>query len=498
MPGRPGEAWTLRPWLQDLEVEIALAADRGQPIVLELAGEPRPHVARLMAALGVPIVVGGRAEAVTRVSAQEATATRDCVRPGCTEFAEPGLAECRRHADVGVLRARREHAENGSGLAALEAMDAGEPQTAARYPADIPEISEPQPRIAAANRHTAIVTPPATSVSQPSDEEPKKEATRSAALAEPEARSGSQTEGSSLVAPAAIRKDAADSGSASANGTKRGQRPERKWTPDLIHEALRAWAGSHGGLPPAASDWTRSTAEHPSAYVAMRVCGQSWAEIVRAAGLTPRRPGGAGAKQRPVQERQTPPIVWAVKVNGTGLKYRTPEEAYVAADEIEHDGERVAREARISGNEGRADQAIDASRELAEKIREAARECDPHAETASRNGSAPAVEPTAEPYLHAESIQLSGGEPMEPETRPPSASPAATTAVSEASREPAVGTAELASLPEPPVDVFARLGLTGDFAASSARVREEAARLRAQADALDAIARGIDQLGEAA
>lgn len=42
------------------------------------------------------------------------------------------------------------------------------------------------------------------------------------------------------------------------------------------------------------------------------------------------------------------------------------------------------------------------------------------------------------------------------------------------------------------------LALTGDFARGAYRVRHEAARLRQQADALDAIAAGIDQLAETA
>jgi hypothetical protein len=49
-------------------------------------------------------------------------------------------------------------------------------------------------------------------------------------------------------------------------------------------------------------------------------------------------------------------------------------------------------------------------------------------------------------------------------------------------------------LKPPPVAVWDGLALTGDFAESAERCRQEAARLRAQAEALDVIADGIQKL----
>lgn len=66
-----------------------------------------------------------------------------------------------------------------------------------------------------------------------------------------------------------------------------------------------------------------------------------------------------------------------IKVNGTGLVYRTAREALVAADEVEEDAHRVARQAEDDGNADRADVARDQARELAEKIRAAAYAADP-------------------------------------------------------------------------------------------------------------------------
>jgi hypothetical protein len=135
------------------------------------------------------------------------------------------------------------------------------------------------------------------------------------------------------------------------------------WTADEVLDAIRRWAVDHG-QPPTSDDWTPRVDGYPSAATAARRFG-SWAEAVERAGFD--RPARGGHTRQPVE-----PPVRRVRVRGTGLTYRTPEEAYVAADEIEADGERVADQARFDGNETKAEQAIDQSRELAEKIRVAA------------------------------------------------------------------------------------------------------------------------------
>jgi hypothetical protein len=83
---------------------------------------------------------------MTAVSAHVVLKTRDCVTRGCVEAAVKGLATCRRHAPVAELRRLREEQEavsgvvamSDDGLAALERMDAGEPQPE-REPAHEPE-----------------------------------------------------------------------------------------------------------------------------------------------------------------------------------------------------------------------------------------------------------------------------------------------------------------------------------------------------------------------
>lgn len=145
------------------------------------------------------------------------------------------------------------------------------------------------------------------------------------------------------------------------------------YQPDEIIDAIRRWASAHDGVPPVYADWKTKSAGYPASMSAARVFG-SWAAAIEAAGFPrPTRAEGINRKASAEagQVRQQPPS--RIRVPGTGLSYRTSDEAYVAADEIEFDGERVAENARRSGDEARADQAIDRARVLAEKIRAAAR-----------------------------------------------------------------------------------------------------------------------------
>lgn len=181
--------------------------------------------------------------------------------------------------------------------------------------------------------------------------------------------------------------------------------PKRTWTRETIIEAIQRWAHEHGA-PPASTDWFKRVDDYPSTSMVKRLFDGSWADAVEAAGFPRphrggRKPRTDGRQNPAVVDRQEVPVVWKVKVNGTGLRYRTVDEALVAADEIEHDGERVAHEARVDGHEGKADMAIDASRELAQKIRDA---CNSHAETIRDDAVEPVAEPTPDPPLHADRI----------------------------------------------------------------------------------------------
>lgn len=193
--------------------------------------------------------------------------------------------------------------------------------------------------------------------------------------------------------------------------------PARQWTRELVIEQIRAWAAGHGA-PPTSKDWVKAGDDHPTSMTVIGLFG-SWANGVEAAGferptrgtrrsraavservegvVDPDVTGSAKAGEEdspstgdgravdrlasrptPVRPPRSDTAGW-IKVPGTGLVYRSPAEAYVAADEIEADGERVAAGARDDGNHGKADQAIDGTRELAEKIRVAARAADERA-----------------------------------------------------------------------------------------------------------------------
>lgn len=334
-----------------------------------------------------------------------------------------------------------------------------------------------------------------------------------------------------------------------ASSTRGGS--TKRWPRERCIAAIKEWA-QENGRPPTSTEWMKKDPEkrRPTASTVANECG-SWGDAIEDAGYPRPIAGGRGHARADGQfdgsgsstsievakpeanaatdysppeshteatdgveidsnpEPQQIPVVWAVKVPDTGLRYRSADEAYVAADEIEHDGDRVAREARIAGQEGKADQAIDASRELAEKIRAAALACKPHAETSSPEAESPVVEPNRDAELHAIGMQKgSEGEPLELAEPDP---PADDVGVAASPEPPSVtgepgspsdalpilidpGTTRInPAVPDDPPPAFS-LALTGDFARDAQRVRAEAARLRSQADALDLIAAGIDQL----
>lgn len=360
----------------------------------------------------------------------------------------------------------------------------------------------------------------------------------------------------------------------------------RDWTREEIIAAIQAHAAANDGFPPASTEWFINAPGRPNATKVKRVFG-SWADAVEAAGF-PRPTRGGNGKRRTTtraerlgldtnsnsgqaQEHQAPPIVWAVKVDGTGLRYRTTDEAYAGADEIEHDGERVAREARIAGQDGKADQAIDASRDLANKIRAAADaaggqelETSGVGKTAVSGSAAGTGEekgasqklparperpaaptfwtpetivaaiqewakthdgpPTAEEWKKRQAgypsqstvashfgswskgiaaagltprtrggQQVAGEVKAGPRAHPsPAAAPAPSLVTSAPSLEVAKSEVQVDA---PPVSPFV-LALTGDFGANAQRVKDEAEKLRRQAEALDVIAQGLGMLEE--
>ena len=127
-------------------------------------------------------------------------------------------------------------------------------------------------------------------------------------------------------------------------------------------------------------DCDGNAADAPKKGAGTGKCAECRSGIARLGGAGRSRAAATERAERGVEEKV--PAGW-LKVPGTGLAYRTPQEAFVAADEIEADGERVAEAARAQDDHGKADQAIDASRELAEKIRVVARAAIDSAEEAA-------------------------------------------------------------------------------------------------------------------
>lgn len=74
----------------------------------------------------------------------------------------------------------------------------------------------------------------------------------------------------------------------------RFQHESRRWTPEAIVAAIRAWAERTGGIPPSAREWLRPLGgEWPPVSVVQREFG-SWSAAISAAGFSARRSGCYG------------------------------------------------------------------------------------------------------------------------------------------------------------------------------------------------------------
>jgi hypothetical protein len=287
------------------------------------------------------------------------------------------------------------------GLDLLEAMDAGAPLTAGPDEDEI-ELDEE----AAAER-----LGPDGDASSSSPELEEEEA----------AAVGDLAVSSTAVTPSAGELERA--AAPSTPTAKRAPRPRGYWTIDRIVEGFKKHFELTGAAPTTTvlNGSKGPVPEYLPAWTNLRKVS-TYDEILTRAGLErPQRASTRGTRSRRLAAESTttrserepqagdgalgpaaPPKVetpastepqatapssrsdiagW-IKVAGTGLAYRNSMEAYVAADEIEADGERVAQACRDDGNEERADLAIDQARELAEKIRAAARAADESGTTA--------------------------------------------------------------------------------------------------------------------
>jgi hypothetical protein len=196
-----------------------------------------------------------------------------------------------------------------------------------------------------------------------------------------------------------------DEGEAEGSGDVASVSPARqyiRWSREKMIEQLQTIARELGRTPTVAELRKRKMSSLVDTKQLAKYGFTSYPGLVETAGLSavPEREPKAGDKAleaaAPPNTRVEPPVSveppaaatpsrsdtagW-IKVNGTGLAYRTPDDAYVAAAEIEADGERVASACREDGNGERADQAVDQAHELAEKIRVAARAAEERAGT---------------------------------------------------------------------------------------------------------------------
>lgn len=184
---------------------------------------------------------------------------------------------------------------------------------------------------------------------------------------------------------------AAGVGDAAEEPSRSEHERRRAWENGDILAAIRRWESEYGH-PPTSTEWMRRVDGYPTTATVKARFG-SWADAIEQAGFP--RPTRGGVPLRPLRAPAK-----RVRVRATGLTYATPEEAYMAADEIEADGQRVAEQARFDANETKAEQAIDQSRELAEKIRDAA-----HAFEARASDSGASVD-VAKPEATAQRVEV--------------------------------------------------------------------------------------------
>lgn len=144
------------------------------------------------------------------------------------------------------------------------------------------------------------------------------------------------------------------------------------WTREEIISRIRAWNAEHGA-PPRANGWAHATGGNPAQSTVIKVFG-SWASAIEAAGFPrPKRGGQRGSVRSKAEpdERLEKESNSPIRVPGTGLTYRSVDEALAAANEVQADGERVARAAVEDGDGEKAAAAAARAVELANKIRAA-------------------------------------------------------------------------------------------------------------------------------
>lgn len=118
-------------------LQLLLLDDADEPIELRLRDEPDPAIRRLMQTLGVRVAI--TPDGLSRKDDLDVRTVTLCAEPLCKKEALSGAPKCRYHTPIGEIRALR---ENGS--AALDRMDAGEPQMNGHAPV-AEQPSPPQP-----------------------------------------------------------------------------------------------------------------------------------------------------------------------------------------------------------------------------------------------------------------------------------------------------------------------------------------------------------------
>lgn len=232
---KPGQgASDFRAYLRSLPDDIALARERGLPVVLELPTPPPVHVVRLMAVLGVPIEVAVN-ESLTALPTY-------CPHKTCTWSFAGSKARAAGFLDTHI---RIVHKGDDPRLVAA--------------PVKVRPVEEPQaPALDTRGNGSGTVEKPAPT--------------------------GGSVEATVGVGTATDVDGTTNSGS------------RKRWPREKIIAAIQEWAAEHG-RPPTAGDWKSKdpAGRRPTSAAVWTTMG--WADAVEEAGF-PRPVGGGGGPRK--------------------------------------------------------------------------------------------------------------------------------------------------------------------------------------------------------
>lgn len=265
-----------------------------------------------------------------------------------------------------------------------------------------------------------------------------------------------------------------------------------KWTPDTIVAAIQQWAADHDGQPPTVSQWMRAGNGHPACSTVHERVG-SFSAALKLAGFEPRPQGAQAANRNRTGSGKAP----ASAPRQARRKWTLPL-AITAVQTFATEHGRPPKSIEQGLKNGLPSLPFAFGGGWGELLVAAGFERHQQGSAQGSGRAAAGQEPTPPVEELVTPPVIISAAPRELE---PMGIGAADTAIENAARPDIFIPAETKE--REAVEIVSNgkgftldLALTGDFTRDAQRVRDEAAKLRAQAGALDVIATGIDLLAE--